>query len=99
MQGATHLLRLQVVVCNNGCQGGRLHWHVEFGTLRLYATGGVAGMSNICMARTSNGGTSTLGVQCEHVGFVEFRHQEQRDVDLRQSAQSFRPCHSGEFDI
>jgi hypothetical protein len=30
MQGTTHLLRLQVVVRNNGCRGGQLHQHVEF---------------------------------------------------------------------
>ncbi len=72
---------------------------LNFGTLRLYAAGGAVGMSNIGMARTSNGGTSTLEAQCEHVGYVKFWHQEQRDVNLRQSAQSFRPCHSGEFDI
>ena len=72
---------------------------LNFGTLRLYAAGGVAGMSNIGMAKTSNGGTSTLGAQCEHVRYVKFWHQEQRDVDLRQSAQLFRPCHFGEFDI
>ena len=29
MQCAAHLLRLQVLVCNNGCRGRRLHRHIE----------------------------------------------------------------------
>ena len=36
---------------------------LNFGTLRLYAVGGAAGMSNFGMAGTSNFGTSTLGAQ------------------------------------
>jgi len=30
MQGAAHLLRLQVLVRDNSCRGQRLHWHIEF---------------------------------------------------------------------
>ena len=36
---------------------------LNFGTLRLYAAGGAAGMSNFGMAGTSKFGTSTLGAQ------------------------------------
>ena len=30
MQGAVHLIRLQVLVRDNGCRRGRLHRHIEF---------------------------------------------------------------------
>jgi len=36
---------------------------LNFGTLKLHAAGGAAGMSNFGMAGTSKFGTSTLGAQ------------------------------------
>ena len=58
MQGATHLMRLQVLVRDNGgCRGRRLHRHIEFWHVEVVHRGWCGGH-----------------VEFWHGGDFEFRH-------------------------
>ena len=68
MQGAGHLLRLQVLVCNNGRWGGQLHWRVEFWHVEIVCCGWCGGTSTL--------GSANVGMHVELGGCV-------RDLELR----------------
>ena len=83
MQGATHLLQLQVLVRDNGCRGRRLHRHIKFWQVEVVPRV----VRRACRISACRGlqmlARPPWERKCGHVGYVEFWHREQRVVDLR----------------